>query len=196
MQIEPICRAYTNGFLASASSAGLFSVGVTVIWLSKLLRWVPKDERQGIEFDLRVPHWIASNPKEFPAFFRALVDLVPDGSIAYLEGGFPPEDLESFLKERSTPEVSHVAMGTIWPRPKIFHMPATPENLLRLAEFAEHCAEPEVAIHFHVYRDNTILLEWFDVFDNPMYISMEIPEKKIIEFCKKLGIEYKLGSAR
>jgi hypothetical protein len=161
-------------------------------WLSKLFKWVPKDEREGIQLDLRVPHWIASSPKEFPAFFRALVDLVPEGAIAYLEGGSPPEDLESFLVEKSVPEVSHVAMGTIWPRPEIFHVPATPENLLRLAEIAEHCAEPEVAIHFHVYKDNRILLQWFDAFDNPVCISKEIPEEKIREFCKKLGIEHML----
>ncbi|MHC4797168.1 MAG: hypothetical protein ACYTF1_11035, partial [Planctomycetota bacterium] len=142
-------------------------------WLSKLLKWVPKDERRGIEFDLRAPHWMISSPKEFPAFFRALIDLFPEGAIAYLEGGCPPEDLESFLKKKSVSELSHVAMGTIWPRLKIFHLPATSENLLHLADIAEYCAEPEVAIHFHVYKGHQILLQWFDSFANPVYISKE-----------------------
>ena len=163
-------------------------------WLSRLINWVPKDERQGIHLDLDVPHWIVSSPKEFPAFFRALVDLVPEGAIAYLEGGFPPEHLRSFLKENAVSELSHVAMGTIWPRPNVFHVPATPENLLRLADIAEHCAEPEVAIHFHVYKDHQILLQWHDAPDDPMYISKGIPEEKIGEFCKKLGIEHQANT--
>jgi hypothetical protein len=158
-------------------------------WLARLLNWVPKEDREGIELDLRLPHWVLSSPKEFPPFLRALVDLLPEGAIAYLEGGHPPEDLASFLKERSIPEVSHMAMGTIWPRPRIFHVPATPENLLRLAEIAEHCAEPEVAIHFHVYKDDQVLLQWYDAFAAPMYVSKEIPEEKAREFCEKLGIE-------
>lgn len=163
-------------------------------WLSRLIKWVPKEEREGIQLDLHVPHWTASSPKEFAAFFRALVDLVPEGAIAYLEGGSPPEDLQFFLKENPVREPSHVAIGTIWPRPKVFHVPATPENLLRLADIAEHCAEPEIAIHFHVYKDCQVLLQWFDAFADPICISKEIPEEKIREFCKNLGIEYKTST--
>ena len=162
-------------------------------WLARLFNWVPKEERKGIHLDLRVSHWMVSSPKEFPAFLRALVDLLPEGTIAYLEGGSPQEDLESFLKEKSVPELSHVEMGTICPRPRVFHLPATPENLLHLAEIAERCAEREPAIHFHVYKDNQILLEWFDAFFDPMYISKKIPEEKIREFCKKLGTDYQIN---
>jgi hypothetical protein len=81
-------------------------------------------------------------------------------------------------------------MGTIWPRPEGFHLPATPENLSGLADIAENCVGPEVAIHFHVYKDNKILLEWYDAFFDPMFISKEIPEGKIKEFCTKLSITY------
>ena len=163
-------------------------------WLSKLFKSVPKCEREGIGLDLHTAHWVVSSPKEFPAFFRALVDLIGDGAIVCLEGGSPSGDLEAFLQEKSVPEVSHVAMGTIWPRPRVFHVPATRENLLRLADIAEHCAEPEVAIHFHVYRDNRVLLEWFDAFADPMNISKDIPEEKIREFCEKLAVEYRTGA--
>ena len=159
-------------------------------WLAKLFRWVPPEEREGIELDLSVPHWRIAVPKDFSAFFRALVHLVPEGAIAYLEDGSPPRELESFLNEKSVSEVSHVAMGTIWPRPRMFHVPATSENLLGLADLAEHCAEPEVAIHFHVYKEDRVLLQWFDAFIDPMYVSAEIPEEKVREFCVRLGIEY------
>jgi len=158
--------------------------------LSGLLGWVPKEERRGIQLDVHAPQWEVCSPKEFPAFLRALVDLVPHGAMAYLEGGSPPEHLESFLKERGVPEVSRVAMGTIWPRPRVYHLPATPDNLRELADIAEHCAEPEVAIHFHIYKDGKVLLQWFDAFADPMFISKEIPEDRVRAFCGRLGIEY------
>ncbi len=163
-------------------------------WLSKLFKSVPKEERNGIKLDLRVPTWKVSSPKEFPAFLHALIDLIPNGSIAYLEGGSPRKELKAFLDERSVPEVSHVAMGTIWPRPHVFHLPATPENLSALADISERYAEPEVAIHFHVYKDDQILLQWYDAFCDPIFISNEVPEYNVKEFCTKLSLKYEIDT--
>ncbi len=168
----------------------MFDTKAIMSWLSKLLKSLPEEERKGIHLDLRIPHWKVSSPRQFPSFLRALIELLPQGSIAYLEGGSPRNKLKSFLDKRSIPEVSHLAMGTIWPRPQIFHLPATQENLLALADISEHYAEPEVAIHFHVYKDNRVLLQWYDAFSYPMYISKEIPENKVKEFCVKLSSEY------
>ena len=163
-------------------------------WLSKLFKSVPKEEANGIQLDRRVPAWKVSSPKEFPAFFRALIDLLPEGSIAYLEGGSPKKELKAFLDERSIPEVSHVAMGTIWPRPYVFHLPTTPDNLSALADISENYAEPEVAIHFHVYKDDQILLEWYDAFYDPIFISNRVPESKVKEFCAKLSLKYEIDT--
>ena len=165
-------------------------------WLSKLFNCVPKEERNGIHLDFRIAHWKLTSPKGFPAFLRALVDLVPEGAVFYLEGGSPLEELENFLKEESVSEISHLEMGTIWPRPKTFHVPATSEVLFRLADIAEHCAEPEVAIHFHVYKDDRVLLQWFDAFSIPIYVSKEIAEEKVRHFCNKLGIEYQTNTEK
>lgn len=159
-------------------------------WLSRLFNTVPAEEREGIIMDFRTAHWRVSSPKTFSAFLRALVDIVPDGSIAYLEGGTIPRELETFLNARAVAEVAHVAVGTIWPRPKIFHVPATPDNLLSLADIVEHCAEPEVASHFHVYKDNSLILQWFDAFSDPMYLSKKIAEDKVREFCVRLSVKY------
>ena len=69
-------------------------------------------------------------------------------------------------------------------------MPATSENLLELADISEHCAEPEVAIHFHVYKDDQVLLQWYDAFADPIYVSKEISEDRIKAFCEKLELKY------
>lgn len=72
-------------------------------------------------------------------------------------------------------------------------MPFTPENVNGFAEIMEHHATPEGAAHLHVYKDDKILLEWHDAFwDDPMYISEDIAEEKIKQFCEKLSLKYKL----
>ena len=112
-------------------------------FLSRLFNAVPSEERDGIHLDINTPQWKLSPAKDLPSFLRALAELAPEGAILYLEGGTPGGDLLPFLTERSVPEQAHVAMGTIWPRPKKFHVPATRDNLLALAELMEHAASPK-----------------------------------------------------
>ena len=85
----------------------------------------------------------------------------------------------------------HAPMGTIWPRPKVFHVPATVTILTELARIMKHHAEPELAIHFHVYRNNSVLLEWHDAFSQPMLMSGAIPEEKVKVFADKIGKNFR-----
>ena len=68
----------------------------------------------------------------------------------------------------------------------------TPENINELAHIMERHATPEGTVHLHVYKDNKILLQWYDAFFDPMFISEVIDEEKIRHFCEKLSLEYKL----
>ena len=89
------------------------------------------------------------------------------------------------------PEQSHVALGTVWPRPETFHVRATQETLAELRELAEHHAEPELAIHFHVYKDGRVILEWHDAFDESMLLREDIPESEVRTLARRLGTTYK-----
>jgi hypothetical protein len=162
-------------------------------WLRNLFDTVPPEEMDGILLDFSRPHWEISCPKKgsLPEFLEALEGLLPGGSILYLEGGYPSKKDEAFLRTMSVPEQAHVDIATIWPRPKIFHIPATGENLAELARLAEHRAMPEIAIHLHAYHGDQVLLQLHDAFDIPFYVAGEIPEEKIKEFCGKLGVGYK-----
>ena len=82
-------------------------------------------------------------------------------------------------------------MGTIWPRPKVFHVPATATALTELAKIMGHHAEPELAVHFHVYRNESVLLEWHDAFSQPMLMSGAIPEEKIKVLADKIGKDFR-----
>ncbi len=158
-------------------------------FLSKIFGYVPAEERKGISLSGK-PCWEISGVKGLPAFLRAVLNLVPSDSVLYLEDRYAPRKLRSYLQERVARNTCKVQMGTIWPRPECFHMQITKENLEGLAELAERFAAPEVATHLHIYKEGDILLEWYDAFFDPLFVSKKIPEFRIREFCQKLGAKY------
>jgi hypothetical protein len=160
--------------------------------LARLFNAVPRKELKGVCLG-KDAYWEVSATKDLPSLLRALHKLVPDDAILYLEDGSPTKKLRKFLDEHCVPEVTHLAMGTIWPRPLVFHFPATYENLNQLATYAEKCNAIEVAVHLHVYRPGKVMLEWYDAFfKDPMYLSRDIQEENVRAFCKELSLKYKI----
>lgn len=160
-------------------------------WIYKLFNAVPPDKQKGIS--LKNPKWEVSSLRDMPAFLRALIGIIPENSILYLEGGSPDREIKSYLEERKTNTQTKVALGTIWPRPICYHIPFTTENVNGFAEIMERHATPEGAIHLHIYKNDKVILEWHDAFfDDPMYISEDVNEEKIKQFCEKLSLKYSL----
>lgn len=160
--------------------------------LARLFNFVPPKELKGVSLG-HDAYWQVGGKVELPSLLRALPNLVPQNAILYLEGGTPPQEVRTFLDAYCVPEVTHLAMGTIWPRPHVFHLPATSENLGRLADLAAECSAFEVAIHLHVYEQNKVLLEWYDAFgEDPMYLRRDISEEKVRMFCSELALQYKV----
>lgn len=158
-------------------------------WLARLFGVVTKEERKGIRLDTRLPHWELDGKTDFPRVLRALADLLPGDSVLYFEGGSPPKALRVFLDTHKTAEQAHVAPGILWPRPTCcYHVPATSENLAELARLTESCRTPELAIHFHAYRNAEVLLEWHDAFTQPMLLTAALPEEKVEAFAQSLGM--------
>lgn len=159
--------------------------------LARIFGAVPREEWSGIHLDVTRPFWEVSGETDFPSLFSALLNLLPEESILYFEGGSPSGALLEFLRAQEIPERAHVAYGTIWPRPRVFHLPATVLTMSRLSELTQSCAYPELAIHFHVYRGQSVLLEWHDAFTQPMLLSGELPEQKVRPFAERLSMSYK-----
>ncbi len=155
----------------------------------KLIRATPKEELKGISLDLNQPFWELEGKTDFPSLLRALSRFLPDGCVLYFEGGSPRGKLLEFIESHRIEEQTHVAIGTLWPRPRRCHIPATNRNIRELASLAEHVAEPELAIHFHVYRNGEILLEWHDAFTQPMLLSGSLKEEKIGTLAKDLKMK-------
>jgi hypothetical protein len=165
--------------------------------LAKIFGAVSRKEMNGIRLDTTRPFWELSGATDFPSLLPALTALLPEGCVLYFEGGSPSGELADFLREHAVPERAHVAYGTIWPRPSVFHVPATADTIRRLAELMYSRAAPELAIHFHVYQDQTVLLESYDAFDQPMGLARVFSEDQVRLFAERLGMSHKrrAGSA-
>ncbi len=160
-------------------------------FLAKLFGATPREQLKGISLD-RNSAWEVSPASDLPAFLRALPKILPGDAVLYLEGGTPPEELKAFLSARFVPERCHLAMGTIWPKPETFHLPATEQNLAQLAELVERCAAPQAAEHLHAYARDKVMLEWYDaLWKDQLYLSSAIPEGNFRSFCSALGLKYK-----
>jgi hypothetical protein len=165
-------------------------------WLSKLLGSVPKEELDGLRMEIDGPFWDVDGPKTFTEILTALDGWLPDNSILYFEGGSPDKEINQFMAAKAISEQTHIAFGTIWPRPRVYHVPANHDTLRLLTTIMERHAEPELAIHFHVYRQGKMIIEWHDAFSQPMLIKGEMPEEQIKEFTRRLGTEYRRGRTR
>lgn len=163
-------------------------------WLGKLLKATPKEELDGIRLDTSRPYWEIEGKTTFSAVLRALGNFLAEGSILYFEGGSPDHKLLDFFNAHAIPEQAHVAVGILWPRPVYYHVPATPQNLAELELLAESHAEPELAVHFHVYRGDKVVLQWHDAFSDPMLLDGETPEDKVRAFASAVGMKFKLNT--
>lgn len=161
--------------------------------LGKLLNAVFKPDLEGIKLNLTEPYWELSGETDFPRLLAALPLLLPEGCVLYLEGGYPEDELLAFLQMQQTEHSVKVACGTVWPKPRIFHLPATPTVLQRLSELTHRRAAPELAAHFHIYRGQVVFLEWHDVFTQPALISGTLNEEIIANFARVLSMEYRPG---
>ena len=158
-------------------------------FLAKIFGTATEEERQGISIGDTVGCEVPGI-RDLSEFLRALPELLPQGSILYLEGTSAP-DVIAFLERHPAPYTNKVAAGTIWPRPTFFHIQITPDTMHELAGLCEIHATAEVCFHVHAYRDGQVLVEQYDAFSQPLWISRDVAEDKVAHFCKRLGVSYK-----
>jgi hypothetical protein len=136
-------------------------------------------------------HWEISGRLEFASFCRNLLILFDPGAVLYLEGTATPRAIGEYLKERSVRSRFRIGGGTLLPTPEVFHLPLTSANLDGLVEALE--AEPRAGVctHVHVYRDETVLLQWFDASaGEEVKVAASVPEEALGRFCKAMGCTY------
>lgn len=159
-------------------------------WLSKIINYVPAAERRGISLDERNCWRIDLKKSDISLFIREMGILFPRASVVYLEGTAIDPDIQEYLRSIRAEKTTKLEMGTIWPRPRVFHIPLFDEHLQKLAEFTDTHAMPEVCDHLHVYKDDEVLLQGHDIWDKIVYVSNRIDEGLIKEFCARVKCKY------
>ena len=148
-------------------------------WITE--RFIPKGA------SLYGPAWEVSAPKDIPHFIRSIANLCDD-AIMYLETSTCQKDVATILKQISIDPQLDVARGTIWPKPISYHVPASTDNIEKVAALFESHSKFEVCCHFHVYWNGNIILEWHDAFfDDPFLVSKSVQEDRVKNFASEIG---------
>ncbi|MHC4574901.1 MAG: hypothetical protein ACYS76_12365 [Planctomycetota bacterium] len=159
--------------------------------IERILPCLPDEETAGIRLDTSVCWQAAKGKKRPEVFFQELGKLFSSSVTLWIEGTSIAQDIQSFLETRKVAKVTKVQLGTLWPRPHVYHVSCDEDTLRGLVGLAEKHAEPEICDHICVYKDQKVLLAWYDAFYDPIYISRKIPEEKVAAFCAAIGCPYR-----
>jgi hypothetical protein len=135
--------------------------------------------------------WEVAPIKDSVKFFHHLPLLLPPGSVLYFEGTSLAPDMREFFDSHPAGTTCKVHAGDRWPRPEVFHVAFSAETVRELAEVVKGYADVEICDHLLAYKDKKILLEWFDAWSNPLYLSRRISEAQVAEFCRAAGSSFK-----
>ncbi|MBI5480007.1 MAG: hypothetical protein HY906_14165 [Deltaproteobacteria bacterium] len=157
-------------------------------FLVKLLGGVSAEQREGLSLDPGARQWEIPGRVDVAVFFKALPALLPDGATLFVEGK-PSARVKEFLGAHAVEATAKIERGTGWPRQVVFHVAVDRDTMNGLAELAEEHAAPELADHIVVYRDNRVLLSWYDFVDDPIYLAGEVADEQVEEFCRALAVQ-------
>jgi hypothetical protein len=67
-------------------------------------------------------------------------------------------------------------------------VPLSSEVVQALSAAVGACAYPEVCSHLHVVLQGSVVLQWFDAFDGPCYISQAVGRESVVAFAQAAGM--------
>ena len=118
---------------------------------------------------------------------RAIDEAMPKDAVLYVEGTAIAADVASFLESRTARDKRRIKPNTLWPKPKVFHLPLTGDNLADFRNLAEKHAEPEVADHLVVYRGDDVRMWAHDAGSGYVDVARDLSESTVAAFRGALG---------
>jgi hypothetical protein len=104
----------------------------------------------------------------------------------YFEGT-SEEHVRSELARLQVAAHANITKGTIWPRPDVYHLPLTVDVVEALAAYLAAHPVGHFCSHCHVYREQELLLQWYDAFSDPIYLADSIEPAQALAFAKAFG---------
>jgi hypothetical protein len=123
--------------------------------------------------------------RDIAALARA-IGALPDERTVYLEGNSMAKGVREVVERFAVESSTTVHRGTIWPKPRIYHISAGPEFLSALEVLAERYAIPEIGDHLIVYAGEQVLLSAYDLGDR-VYVSRHLSPAVVDEVRARLS---------
>jgi hypothetical protein len=160
-------------------------------WLRRLgsgeARGSAAGSRKGIPLQVERP--ISLGPiRDLYALLATIDDVMPAESVLYLEGTSIVPEIRAFLQSHGAEKTQSVARGTLWPRPRSYHLPLSGSNLSQLRQLAARHAEPEICDHLVVYQADQVLLSAYDAGSSHVYVSRDLLPETVEALRRRLGV--------
>ena len=118
-----------------------------------------------------------------PDFLRALTLLeLPSATLA-LEGTLDGKVVD-WLRLNASSDGLRISPGTLWPASDWWYLPLEAQKLEALVSVSGR-APP--AVHLFVYEGERVLLEWYDAFTDPLWLSRELAGPHLERFVARVG---------
>ena len=163
-------------------------------WLSKILGITPKEKRKSLELKGNFA-WEVSAPKDYARIVESLDIILPTEAVLYLEGS-PDDDVKQFLESSNAKQTQqkmalNILEFEISTKSDCYHLPATLENIKKLANFFDNKAVPQICDHLHAYDASGVIMLWYDMLDDPIQFSETVTKETVKEFCDATANAYK-----
>jgi hypothetical protein len=125
----------------------------------------------------------------------ALPEITAPEAVLGLADGAWSRELRRFL-DRHAVAVSRDVLSKL---PSEFHrarfLAADLSAIRDLLELAERHAEPEIAVHLIVLQSGGSLVEWYDLPEDPIAVSLAVEESAVARFAEMAGGRYEIAAA-
>jgi hypothetical protein len=127
--------------------------------------------------------WQLSPSCSTSEFLRALELLRVDDGVLALEGTLS-DKAHRWLDANARRDGLQISPGTLWPKSDWWYVPVTPNAL---NAFAETLNDEPPAVHLFVYQGQQVLLEWYDAFTDPLWLSRQLDGPALDQFVARVG---------
>jgi hypothetical protein len=132
--------------------------------------------------------WQLPAPARPDRVAEALGALLPTGAVIVLESSSIDQEVQQSFHDYVVPATLVIRPGILWPRSQMLHVSATADALGVLADLITGLPAPQVCSHMYAYAGGDLLLQWTDVFDDPIFVAGTMPEATVARFCDILEV--------
>jgi hypothetical protein len=152
-----------------------------------LTRFLPRFESHSFG---RPSWWEISPPIDSLAVLDGFRSLVSTPAIMTIEGVSIDQRIADLLSKRSIELSTDYKQVISWPRPKVFHVDFSEENVGFVISEARSRSLPAHSIfnHLQIHWDGETVLQWFDYPFAEILISPLIPTERIKDFCSRFEL--------